>query len=101
VNEYIHSINITRLSAAVIREAQDCLADYVYRLPAEMGKVFESLNADEKDALLVTFFKRGLGNEIESLDVQFKRIVQKGSKQRYLYLGEGYLAWRLWVIPKG
>jgi hypothetical protein len=86
-----------RFTAAAIREAQDCLADYVNRLPAEMGKVFESLNADEKDALLVTFFKRGLDKEIESLNDQLERIAQKGSKQRYLYLGEGYLAWRLWV----
>jgi len=63
-----------------------------------MRKVFDRLNEDEKDALLVTFFKRGLEKEIESLDMQFRRIIQKGSKQRYLYLGEGYLAWRLWVM---
>jgi len=87
-----------RFTAAAIREAQDCLADYVNRLPAEMRKVFDRLNEDEKDALLVTFFKRGLEKEIESLDMQFRRIIQKGSKQRYLYLGEGYLAWRLWVM---
>lgn len=89
-----------RFTAAAIREAQDCLADYVNRLPSEMRKVFENLNKEEKDALLVTFFKRGLEKENKSLEVQLERMSESSKKQKYLYIGEGYLAWHLWVIKE-
>lgn len=85
-------------TAAAIREAQDCLLYYVNRLPSVKRKIFESLNTEEQDALLVTFFKRGLEKETESLDEQLENLTRTGKKQRYLYIGEGYLAWNLWVI---
>jgi len=87
-----------RFTAAAIREAKDCLLDYVNRLPSVKRKIFEGLNTEERDALLVTFFKRGLEKETESLDEQLESLTRTGRKQRYLYIGEGYLAWHLWVI---
>ena len=70
---------------------------YVSSLSSSKNAIMDSLNQDEADALLVTFYKRGIEKTKEFIDSQLQRLLEGKRSQRYLYIGEGYLAWQYWV----
>jgi len=73
------------------------LTSFIAALPQEESEIMKNLNNDEKDALLVTIYKRGMENFRVNLERQLKNLLKHKRLQRYLYTCEGYLAWRLWV----
>lgn len=89
-----------KFTAAAIREAQDELGAFTANLSGDERAIMDNLNQDEKDALLVTIYKRGMEKFRLNLEKQLKKILEGKSAQRYLFICEGYLAWRLWVMKE-
>ena len=85
-----------RFTAAAIKEAEEGLDNYIEDLSADKKEIMDDLNKDEKDALLVTTYKRGPERVREDLDEQLDNMLEKRSRQKYIHIGEGYKAWEYW-----
>ena len=68
------------------------MQDYIDDLSPEKKEIIDDLNKDEKDALLITAYKRGPERVREDLDEQLDNMLEKRSRQKKNKIFEGYKA---------